>query len=118
LICVVEEPKDLMVIERTGTYRGRYHVLGGSFAPLDGIGESELKIKELLARLTPEVREVIVATNPTLEGEMTASHLARLVKARGVKASRIARGIPFGGALEFNDAVTVAKSVEGRIAME
>jgi recombination protein RecR len=118
LICVVEEPKDLLVIERTGSYRGRYHVLGGSFSPLDGVGEAELKIKELLARLTPEVREVIVATNPTLEGEMTASHLARLVKTRGVKASRIARGIPFGGALEFNDAVTVAKSVEGRVVME
>ncbi len=118
LICVVEEPKDLMAIERTGSYRGRYHVLGGSFSPLDGVGEEDLRIRELLDRVrTGEVREVILANNPTMEGEMTASRLVILLKELGVKVSRIARGIPFGGALEFNDIVTVSKALEGRTEM-
>ena len=118
LICVVEEPKDLMAIERTGSYRGRYHVLGGSFSPLDGVGEEDLRIRELLDRVrTGEVREVILANNPTMEGEMTASRLVILLKGLGVKVSRIARGIPFGGALEFNDIVTVSKALEGRTEM-
>jgi len=114
IICVVEEPKDVLVIEKAGGYRGLYHVLGGCFSPLDGIGEDELHIKELIERLNSDVQEVIVATNPTMEGEMTAAHLDKMIKTKGVKVTRIARGIPFGGSLEFNDAVTVAKAIEGR----
>jgi len=113
----VEEPKDLLAIERTGGYRGRYHVLGGVLSPLDGIGEGDLRIKELLDRIDSEVKEVILATNPTVEGEMTAAHLAKLLKLMGVKVTRIARGVPFGGTLEFNDSVTVAKAMEGRVEM-
>lgn len=116
-ICVVEEPKDLLAIERTGGYRGCYHVLGGVLSPLEGIGVENLRIEELLARLDSNVKEVILATNPTVEGEMTAAQLAKLLKPTGVKVTRIARGIPFGGALEFNDAVTVAKALEGRVDM-
>ncbi len=116
-ICVVEEPKDLLAIERTGSYRGRYHVLGGVLSPLDGIGEKELHIQALLNRIDSEVKEVIVATNPTVEGEMTAAHLGKLLKSKGVKVTRIASGVPFGGSLEFNDAVTVAKALEGRVEM-
>jgi len=115
LICVVEEPKDLMAIEKTGGYSGLYHVLGGTLSPLEGVEEADLNIAELMARVTGEVQEIILATNPTVEGEMTAAHLARLLKEKQVKITRIARGIPFGGALEFNDVVTVAKSIEGRI---
>jgi len=117
-ICVVEDLKDLLVIERTGTYRGVYHVLGGVLSPLDGIGEKDIRIQELLDRMNPSIKEVILATNPTLEGEMTAMHVAKRLREKGVKVTRIARGIPFGGALEFNDAVTVAKAIEGRVAME
>ncbi len=116
-ICVVEEPKDILAIEKAGGYRGQYHVLGGVLAPLDGIGEEDIRIKELLTRIQPPVREVILATNPTVEGEMTAAHLVKLLKPKGVKITRIARGIPFGGSLEFNDAVTIAKSIEGRAEM-
>lgn len=116
-ICVVEEPKDLLAIERTGGYRGCYHVLGGVLSPLEGIGVEDLRIEELLARLDSNVKEVILATNPTVEGEMTAAQLAKLLKPTGVKVTRIARGVPFGGALEFNDAVTVAKALEGRVDM-
>jgi len=114
-ICVVEEPKDLMAIERTHGYRGVYHVLGGVLSPLDGIGEDQLNVQALLARLDSGVSEVIIATNPTVEGEMTAAHLAKMIKEKGIKASRIARGVPFGGSLEFNDSVTVAKAMEGRV---
>ena len=114
MICVVEEPKDLMAIERTGTYKGLYHVLGGSISPLDGIGEEKLRVKELMERISSEVKEVILATNPTIEGEMTAARLLKLIKPKGVKVTRIARGVPFGGSLEFNDAITVAKAMEGR----
>jgi recombination protein RecR len=117
VICVVEDPKDLLVIEKTGDYRGQYHVLGGVLSPLDGIGEENLKIKELIGRITPEIREIIIATNPTVEGEMTAAFLAQELKSTNVKVTRIARGIPFGGALEFNDTVTVAKAMEGRIEL-
>ena len=116
-ICVVEEPKDLLAIERTGNYHGLYHVLGGVLSPLDGVGEDDIRIKELLARISSEVKEVILATNPTVEGEMTAAHLLKLLENSRVKVTRIARGIPFGGALEFNDAVTVAKALEGRVEM-
>lgn len=114
LICVVEEPKDVLAIERAGGYRGLYHVLGGSFSPLDGIGEEELHVQELMDRINSKIHEVIIATNPTMEGEMTAVHLDKILKAKGVKVTRIARGIPFGGSLEFNDAVTIAKAMEGR----
>jgi recombination protein RecR len=117
-ICVVEDLKDLLAIERAGGYRGLYHILGGVLSPLDGIGEEELRIRELIDRIRPELREIVVATNPTLEGEMTAGHLVKLLKPKGVKITRIARGIPFGGALEFNDAVTVSKAMEGRVEMD
>ena len=116
-ICVVEEPKDLLTIERTGNYRGLYHVLGGVLSPLDGVGEEDIHVRELLTRINSEVKEVIIATNPTVEGEMTAAHLRKLLKDKGIKITRIARGIPFGGALEFNDTVTVAKALEGRVEM-
>ncbi len=116
-ICVVEEPKDLLAIERAGNYHGLYHVLGGVLSPLDGVGEEDIRVKELLVRINSEVKEVIIATNPTVEGEMTAAHLLKLLKNKGIKVTRIARGIPFGGALEFNDAVTVAKALEGRVEM-
>jgi recombination protein RecR len=117
-VCVVEDLKDLLAIERSGTYRGVYHLLGGVLSPLDGVGEGELRIRELVERMHPGIKEVIVATNPTMEGEMTAGHLVRVLKATGVRITRIARGIPFGGALEFNDAVTVAKAMDGRVALE
>ncbi|HEX9935264.1 MAG TPA: recombination mediator RecR [bacterium] len=117
-VCVVEDLKDFLAIERTGHYRGLYHILGGVLSPLEGIGEAELHIRELLDRIGPEVDEVILATNPTVEGEMTASHLLHLLKGKNVKVTRIARGIPFGGALEFNDTVTIAKALEGRLRME
>jgi len=115
MICVVEEPKDLLALEKAGGYRGLYHVLGGVLSPLDGIGESGIRIKELLNRLGPEIKEVILATNPTMEGEMTAAHLIKLLKDKNVKVTRIARGIPFGGTLEFNDVVTISKAMEGRV---
>lgn len=118
IICVVEEPKDILVIEKSGVYRGVYHVLGGVLSPLDGIEASNLHVQELINRLNGEVQEVILATNPTLEGEMTAAHLGQKLRERDLKVTRIARGIPFGGSLEFNDIVTVAKSLEGRTDMD
>ncbi len=116
-LCVVEEPKDLLAIEKTGSYRGLYHVLGGSLSPLDGVGEEDLRLEELIKRVGGDVSEVIIATNPTVEGEMTAARLAKLLRPLQVKITRIARGIPFGGSLEFNDAVTVAKAIEGRLEL-
>ena len=118
LICVVEDTKDLLAIERTGGYHGLYHILGGALSLLDGIGEEELHIKELIGRINPDVKEVILATNPTMEGEMTASFLAQKLSGKGVKVTRIARGVPFGGTLEFNDMVTLSKSLEGRTSVE
>lgn len=118
ILCIVEEPKDLMAIESTGEYRGKYHVLGGVLSPLDGIGADQLHIKELMTRVDDKITEVIIATNPTVEGEMTAAHIIKLLKEKPVKISRIARGIPYGGSLEFNDAVTVAKALEGRMQVE
>ena len=117
IICVVEEPKDLLAIEKSGGYRGMYHVLGGVLSPLDGVGEEDLHVKELLQRADASVQEIIVATNPTVEGEMTAALLVKRLKPKGVRVTRIARGIPFGGALEFNDAVTVGKAMEGRVEL-
>ena len=114
-VCVVEEPADLMALERAQEYHGRYHVLGGAIAPLDGIGPDHLRLGELVARVRKgEVREVIVATNPTAEGEATALYVARLVKPLGVRVTRIARGLPMGGDVEYTDAVTLGKSLEGR----
>ncbi|TMA41584.1 MAG: recombination protein RecR [Deltaproteobacteria bacterium] len=117
-ICVVEEPPDLLAVERARGFRGRYHVLHGALAPLDGVGPDELKIEPLLARLRAgAVREVIVATNPTTEGEATALYLARLIKPLGIRVTRIAHGIPVGGDLEYADVVTVGRALEGRREM-
>ena len=114
-ICVVSEPRDIPPIERTGTFSGVYHVLGGALSPLEGIGPDDLHIAELLARLNnPSVAEVILATNPNIEGETTASYLARLIKPLGVKVSRLASGLPVGGDLEFADEVTLGRDIEAR----
>ena len=118
LICVVEEPADQLAIERAHEYRGRYHVLQGVLAPLDGIGPEELKIAPLLERLRRgHTREVIIATNPTVEGEATALYLAKLIKPLGIRVSRIAHGIPMGGDVEYVDAVTLGRAIEGRREM-
>jgi len=113
-ICVVEEANDILAIEKTGMYRGVYHVLGGVLSPLDGIGPENLKIKELLSRLTEEVQEVILATNPDVEGEATALYLQKLIKPLGKKVTRLARGIPAGSDLEFIDELTLSRALEGR----
>lgn len=115
VLCVVEEPNDLLAMERTGEYRGRYHVLLGALSPLDGIGPEDIKVRELLARLDGGgAREVILATNPNVEGEATALYLAKLVRPLGVRVTRIARGLPVGGDLEYADQVTLSKALEGR----
>jgi recombination protein RecR len=118
VVCVVEEPADLLAVERAGSFRGRYHVLHGTLAPLDGIGPDELKIQPLLVRIREcDVREVIVATNPTVEGEATAIYLAKLLKPLGVRVTRIAHGIPVGGDLEYTDVMTVGHALDGRREM-
>jgi len=115
LLCVVEEINDLMAIEKTREFRGRYHVLGGSLSPLDGRGPEQIRVKELQARLeTNEVREVILATNPNVEGEATALYLLRVLKPFPVRVTRIARGLPMGGDLEYADEATLARALEGR----
>ncbi|HET7875908.1 MAG TPA: recombination mediator RecR [Methylomirabilota bacterium] len=117
-LCVVEEPNDLLALERTGEFRGRYHVLLGALSPLDGIGPEDLRVRELLTRLEGErVEEVILATNPSVEGEATAIYLAKLLKPLGVRITRIARGLPVGGDLEYADEVTLSKALEGRREM-
>jgi recombination protein RecR len=117
-ICVVEEPSDLIAVERVHEYRGRYHVLQGVLAPLDGVGPEELKVAPLMDRLKRgHTREVIVATNPTVEGEATALYLAKLIKPLGIRVSRIAHGIPMGGDVEYIDAVTLGRAIEGRREM-
>ena len=114
-ICVVSEPRDIPPIERTGAFNGVYHVLGGELSPIDGVGPENLHIAELLKRLgDPSVHEVILATNPNVEGETTASYLARLIKPLGVKVSRLASGLPVGGDLEFADEVTLGRAIEAR----
>ena len=114
-ICVVAEPKDVMAFERTREYSGVYHVLHGLISPLDGIGPEQLRIKELMARLSDgEIKEIIMATNPTVEGEATASYISRLVKPMGIKVTRLAYGIPVGGDLEYADEFTLARALEGR----
>lgn len=115
IICVVEEPNDVLAVEKTGEYRGLYHVLGGRLSPLDGIGPDDLHIKSLLNRLTGDVREVILATNPNAEGEATAVYLAKLIHVLNVKTTKIARGIPVGADLEYADEITLSKALEGRI---
>ena len=118
LICVVECARDVIFMERIHEFRGKYHVLGGVLSPMDGIGPDELRIKELISRIENEgVKELILATNPDVEGEATASYLAKLIKPLGVRVSRIAHGIPIGGNLEYVDDVTLAKSIENRREM-
>jgi recombination protein RecR len=118
LLCVVEEPFNIEPIERTGEFHGRYHVLLGALSPLDGIGPEDLRVRELLHRLDNEqVEEVILATNPSVEGEATAIYLARLLKPLGMRITRIARGLPVGGDLEYADEVTLSKAMEGRREM-
>jgi len=115
VLCIVEEPNDLLAMERTGEYRGRYHVLLGALSPLDGIGPEDLKVRELLTRLeSGDTTEVILATNPNVEGEATAIYLAKLIRPLGVRVTRIARGLPVGGDLEYADQVTLSKALEGR----
>ena len=114
-ICVVESPKDVAAMEKIREYRGYYHVLHGAISPMDGIGPDDINLKSLIHRLQDErVREIIIATNPNIEGEATAMYIARLIKPSGIKVSRIAHGIPVGGDLEYADEVTLLKAVEGR----
>ena len=115
IICVVEDVKDVVAMERTHEFKGLYHVLHGSISPMNGIGPDEIKIKELLERLMDgKVKEVILATNPRVEGEATAMYISKLIKPLGIKATRIAHGIPVGGDLEYTDEVTLSKALEGR----
>jgi recombination protein RecR len=115
VICVVEEPRDIVAVEKTGEFKGRYHVLQGAISPIEGIGPEQLRVKELLIRLEPEgVTEVILATNPNIEGEATAMYLARLLKPLGFRVTRIASGLPVGGDLEYADEVTLGRALEGR----
>jgi recombination protein RecR len=114
-LCVVEEPKDLVAVEKTGEYRGRYHVLQGAISPIEGIGPDQLRVKELLARIEPEgVTEVILCTNPNIEGEATAMFLGRLLTPLGLTVTRIASGLPVGGDLEYADELTLGRALEGR----
>ena len=115
VICVVEEPRDIVSVEKTGEFRGRYHVLQGAISPIEGIGPDQLKVRELLARLDgDDVTEIILCTNPNLEGEATAMYLSRLIKPLGVKVTRIASGLPVGGDLEYADELTLGRALEGR----
>jgi recombination protein RecR len=115
LLCVVAHPQDVLAIERTGGYRGRYHVLHGVLSPLEGIGPEDLRVAELVKRCGGgDVREVIVATNPSVEGETTAIYLAKLIRPLGVRVSRIATGVPMGGELEYADRLTLARAIDGR----
>ena len=115
LICVVEEPKDVVAIERTREFRGRYHVLGGAISPIEGIGPDDLRVRELMLRLADDaVTEVILATDPNIEGEATATYLARLIKPLGLRVTRLASGLPVGGDLEYADEVTLGRAFEGR----
>ena len=115
LLCVVSEPRDIPPIERTAVYQGLYHVLGGALSPMDGIGPDNLHIAELMARLaTEDIEEVVLATNPNVEGETTAAYLARLIKPLGIKVTRLASGLPVGGDLEFADEITLVRALEAR----
>ena len=115
VICVVEESKDVMAIERTRSYRGLYHVLGGAISPLQGVGPDQLRIRELMTRLSDEtVQEIVLATDPNLEGEATATYLSRLLKTLGIRVTSLASGLPVGGDLEYADEVTLGRAFEGR----
>ena len=115
VICVVSEPRDIPPLERTGVYFGKYHVLGGALSPMEGIGPDQLHVQELLARLSdPNIKEVVLATNPNVEGETIASYLARLIKPLGIKVTRLASGLPVGGDLEYSDEVTLGRALELR----
>jgi len=115
ILCVVEDPRDIVAVERTREFRGRYHVLGGALSPIEGVGPEQLRVRELLARLDAEhVAEVILCTNPNLEGEATAMYLARLLRPLGVRTTRIASGLPVGGDLEYADELTLGRALEGR----
>ncbi len=119
VICVVEEPKDVVAIERTREFRGRYHILGGAISPIEGIGPEDLRIRELMARLADgEITELILATDPNLEGEATATYLARLVAPMGMTVTRLASGLPVGGDLEYADEVTLGRAFEGRRSVD
>ena len=119
VICVVEEPKDVLAVERTREFRGRYHVLGGAISPIDGVGPDDLRVRELMTRLADGVvTELILATDPNLEGEATATYLARLVKPMGIAVSRLASGLPVGGDLEYADEVTLGRALSGRRRVE
>ena len=119
LVCVVEEPRDVVAVEKTQEFRGRYHVLQGAISPLEGVGPEQLRVKELLARLDSEgIAEVILCTNPNIEGEATAMYLARLLKPLGVRTTRIASGLPVGGDLEYADELTLGRALEGRRELE
>jgi recombination protein RecR len=115
VLCVVEEPKDVVAIERTREFRGRYHILGGAISPIEGVGPDDLRTRELMARLADgAVTEIILATDPNLEGEATATYLARLIKPMGLRVTRLASGLPVGGDLEYADEVTLGRAFEGR----
>jgi recombination protein RecR len=115
LLCVVEEPKDVVAIERTREFRGRYHVLGGAISPIEGVGPDDLRTRELMERLADgTITEIILATDPNLEGEATATYLARLIKPMGLRVTRLASGLPVGGDLEYADEVTLGRAFEGR----
>jgi recombination protein RecR len=117
-ICVVEESKDVIAIERTREFRGKYHVLGGAISPIDGIGPDQVRIRELMQRLADStITEIILATDPNLEGEATATYLARLIKPMGISVSRLASGLPVGGDLEYADEVTLGRAFEGRTSL-
>jgi recombination protein RecR len=119
MICVVEESKDVLAVEKTREFRGKYHVLGGAISPIDGIGPENLRIRELMIRLAdPQVQEVIIATDPNLEGEATATLLTRMIKPMGINISRLASGLPVGGDLEYADEVTLGRAFEGRRRVE
>ena len=117
MICVVEQPSDVFAIERTGDFRGRYHVLHGALSPLDGIGPDDIRLKELIARLGGDVQEVILALNPNVEGEVTTQYIAKVVAPLNVRVTRIARGVPMGSDLEFADEATLARAFEGRVPL-
>ena len=119
VLCVVEEPRDIVAVEKTGEFRGRYHVLQGAISPIEGVGPDQLRVKELLSRLEDErIQEIILCTNPNIEGEATALYLARLLKPMGLRVTRIASGLPVGGDLEYADELTLGRALEGRRVVE
>ena len=116
-LCVVEEANDVLALEKTGEYKGLFHVLGGALSPLEGIGPNDLHIKEMMTRLNGTIQEIIIATNPNTEGEATALYLEKLIKPLEIKLTRIARGLPVGGDLEYADEITLTKALEGRVVL-